>query len=191
MNPISTEEKKAKSQETLSAKSISKMREHSPSPSVHSAPINTSSVPPVKFDGKVDLRRIFSLIEYNGLRFLILDCPTDSTLPLIAAEFKKYNVSDVVRVCEPTYNTKKLVDDGIQVLDCPYLDGGTPPQHVILKFLGLVQDRFGDIFPGRKHAMSSSPSINESSSPKSTDHRSSLSGSQLMQSDRPCIAVHW
>eukprot|EP00835_Amoeboradix_gromovi_P005020 NODE_434_length_8679_cov_0.241142.p8 type:complete len:138 gc:universal NODE_434_length_8679_cov_0.241142:7467-7054(-) len=94
----------------------------------------SSSIPPAS-GIKFDLKRIFSVIEYNGLQFIILDCPTESTLSAILAEFKKYKVSDVVRVCEPTYTTKSLLSEGINVLDVPYIDGGTPPQAVVLKFL--------------------------------------------------------
>ncbi len=116
------------------------------SDSIQSKPSSTTSSPPMPLNMKLDLKRLFSAIEYNGLQFLILDCPTESSLPAIVAEFKRLNVTDVVRVCESTYNPKTLTNEGINVLDIPYIDGGTPPQHVILKFLGLVQERF-DVFP--------------------------------------------
>ena len=165
---------------------------HKHSGSIHST---QSSLPPVtlKFDGKVDLRRIFSLIEYNGLKFLILDCPTDSTLPIIAAEFKKYNVTDVVRLCEPTYGCKILADQGVSVLDIPFLDGGTPPQPVITKFLNLVQSRFSDVFPLKKASLSTSASVDlESKSIKSVElNRGSMPASTLLLGkESPCIAVH-
>eukprot|EP00835_Amoeboradix_gromovi_P000124 NODE_4_length_55019_cov_0.425091.p26 type:complete len:243 gc:universal NODE_4_length_55019_cov_0.425091:30734-31462(+) len=178
-------EKKTKSQEELRMEST----RHSPSGSVQSAPIHQNHLPPIKFDGKIDLRRIFSLIEYKGLRFLILDCPTESTLPIIVNEFKKYNVTDVVRVCEPTYNTKKLTEEGISVLDVPYLDGGTPPQHIILKFLGLVQQRYND-FPSKKSMLTASSSqILEPISPMKQEELLSVS-MPTVAVENPTIAVH-
>ena len=179
------EELKVKSHEHLKADN----KNHSPSNSVKSLPMQPAqTIPPVKFDGKVDLRRIFSLIEYKGLRFLILDCPTDNTLPLIIAEFKKYNVTDVVRVCEPTYSVKSLFDANITVHDIPYLDGGTPPPTVVTKFLNLVQSRYGDTFPAKKSSLSASASAEMiSQQQKSSQNRDSL---PLLNNSIPTIAVH-
>lgn len=72
------------------------------------------------------LGRMISLIETPGspLRFLILDCPTESTLPYYLDEFKRFNVTTVVRCCQQTYNANRLSDQGIQVLDMPFKDGG-------------------------------------------------------------------
>jgi protein tyrosine phosphatase type 4A len=72
------------------------------------------------------LGRMLSLIEMPNvsLRFLILDCPTESTLPFYLEEFQRYNVTHIVRCCQPTYNTQKLNEQGIQVHDLPFKDGG-------------------------------------------------------------------
>ncbi|KAJ2719405.1 hypothetical protein GGI07_005231 [Coemansia sp. Benny D115] len=84
----------------------------------------------------------FSLIEYTkDVRFLIMDCPTDSTIPLYLKEFARLNVTDVVRVCEPTYNKQRLNDHGIRVLDLPFKDGDVPPPSVIKRWLELVNER--------------------------------------------------
>jgi len=87
--------------------------------------------------------RMLSLIEYKDLplRFLILDCPTDSTLSFYLQEFTRLNVTDVVRVCEPTYSTHLLNELNIQVHDWPFKDGGVPPQHVVRDWLALVEMR--------------------------------------------------
>ncbi|KAJ1939468.1 hypothetical protein FBU59_004113 [Linderina macrospora] len=62
------------------------------------------------------LANSFSLIEYNqNLRFLIMDCPTNSTIPLYLKEFDRLHVTDVVRVCEPTYAKERLNDHNVQV----------------------------------------------------------------------------
>lgn len=72
------------------------------------------------------LGRMLSLIEMPSvsLRFLILDCPTESTLPFYLEEFKRYNVTHVVRCCQPTYTATRLNEQGIQVHDLPFKDGG-------------------------------------------------------------------
>ena len=58
------------------------------------------------------------------VRFLILDCPTESSLRYYLTEFKRLHVTDVVRCCQATYSTAELEDLGIQVLDLPFKDGG-------------------------------------------------------------------
>jgi protein tyrosine phosphatase type 4A len=72
------------------------------------------------------LGRTLSLIEApnSSLRFLILDCPTESTLPFYLDEFKRYNVTDVVRCCQETYSANTLATEGITVHDMPFKDGG-------------------------------------------------------------------
>jgi protein tyrosine phosphatase type 4A len=72
------------------------------------------------------LGRTLSLIEppNSPLRFLILDCPTESTLPFYLEEFKRYNVTDVVRCCQQTYSANTLASQGITVHDMPFKDGG-------------------------------------------------------------------
>ncbi|KAF9408262.1 Protein tyrosine phosphatase type IVA 1, partial [Podila epigama] len=56
-----------------------------------------------------------ALIEYKHMRFLVSDAPSDSNLPLYIAEFERHDVRDIVRVCDPTYNTAPLNDRKIQV----------------------------------------------------------------------------
>ncbi|KAI9008002.1 protein-tyrosine phosphatase-like protein [Gaertneriomyces semiglobifer] len=86
-----------------------------------------------------------SLIEYKNLRFLIFDAPSDRTVDLYANELKKHGVKEVVRVCEPTYDKKNLVAQGIEVHDWPFVDGDPPPAAVVNDFLDLVSQRFGTI----------------------------------------------
>lgn len=57
------------------------------------------------------------------IRFLIMTCPTDNTLPLYLSAFKELKVTDVVRCCDPTYNTEQLENLQIKVLDIPFKDG--------------------------------------------------------------------
>ncbi|KAG1351263.1 hypothetical protein G6F62_003036 [Rhizopus arrhizus] len=89
------------------------------------------------------LGRMLSLIESPSsvsLRFLILDCPTESTLPHYMEEFKQYQVTHIVRCCQPTYSTTLLNEQGIQVHDLPFKDGGIPPPQVISEWLQLIDD---------------------------------------------------
>ncbi len=58
---------------------------------------------------------------------------------------KSRGVTDVVRVCEPTYNKIKLEENGIKVLDMPFNDGGIPTNEMILTFLSLVDERVGGL----------------------------------------------
>lgn len=60
----------------------------------------------------------------SSLRFLILDCPTESTLDFYMEEFMRLNVVAVVRCCQPTYSANRLNERNIHVLDLPFKDGG-------------------------------------------------------------------
>ncbi|GJJ75741.1 protein tyrosine phosphatase type IVA [Entomortierella parvispora] len=99
---------------------------------------------PPRSPGLVPLGRQLTLIEppmTKGVRFLILDCPTDSTLPFYLAELKRNNVTDVVRCCEPTYRAETLQNAGITVHDWPFRDGAVPPMNIIKSWLQLVDTR--------------------------------------------------
>ncbi|KAK9702693.1 hypothetical protein K7432_011114 [Basidiobolus ranarum] len=81
---------------------------------------------------------LVSFIEYKDLRFLILDCPTNSNIQVYLREFRHYFVTDVVRVCEPTYSTEPLTNAGISVQDWPFPDGSIPPMNIVKQWLNLV-----------------------------------------------------
>ncbi|KAF7721527.1 Protein tyrosine phosphatase type IVA 1 [Apophysomyces ossiformis] len=87
------------------------------------------------------LGRMLSVIDppEPSLRFLILDCPTESTLDFYLEEFAHLNVTAVVRCCQPTYNANRLIDRQIQVLDLPFKDGGVPPPQVVRAWLDLIE----------------------------------------------------
>lgn len=57
---------------------------------------------------------------------------------------KKRNVYDLVRVCEPTYNSKYLGYEGITVYDFPFDDGSAPSPEVIEKWFQLLRDTFSN-----------------------------------------------
>lgn len=84
-----------------------------------------------------------SRIEYRGMRFLITDRPTQVTLRAYVEELKRCNAAAVVRVCEPTYETDMLENEGITVTDLRFDDGSFPPKKVIDEWFSLLQQRFG------------------------------------------------
>ncbi|ESO03476.1 hypothetical protein HELRODRAFT_157129 [Helobdella robusta] len=83
-------------------------------------------------------------IEYKGMKFLITYRPSDATMDKFVEELKKHGVKDVVRVCEPSYATDKLMKEGITVVDMPFDDGTSPPDPVIKEWFRLLKERFHD-----------------------------------------------
>ncbi|KAJ1754794.1 hypothetical protein LPJ77_004732 [Coemansia sp. RSA 2523] len=104
---------------------------------------NTANIGGRKPLGKASpLANSFSLIEYDkNHRFLIMDCPTNSTIPLYLKEFARLNVTDVVRVCEPTYMKERVETRNVKVHDLPFKDGDVPPASVLKQWLELVTMR--------------------------------------------------
>lgn len=58
-------------------------------------------------------------------------------------EFERWNVTDVVRCCEPTYAKEPLEGKGIKVHDWVYGDGEAPPNSIVDAWLALIEKRFG------------------------------------------------
>jgi len=80
-----------------------------------------------------------SLIEFNLLKFLVFDAPSDENLSIYIKEFEKYNVREVVRCCDPTYSTHLLDQRDIKVYDWPFPDGGAPPETIIRDWRMLLK----------------------------------------------------
>jgi hypothetical protein len=84
-----------------------------------------------------------TLITSAPMRFLIMDAPRQSNLHLYIKEMKRHHVTDVVRVCECTYQgDPDLANAGIQLNEMAYDDGTSPPKEVISDWLSLVHSRF-------------------------------------------------
>ncbi|XP_013773164.1 protein tyrosine phosphatase type IVA 2-like isoform X1 [Limulus polyphemus] len=83
-----------------------------------------------------------SEISYKNMRFLILDRPSDSTFPDFLEVLKKNNVKDLVRVCEVTYKTDLLDQEGIVVHDWQFEDGTPPPADIVDGWFNLLRTRF-------------------------------------------------
>lgn len=71
-----------------------------------------------------------------------MDAPRPSNLHQYIKECKKHNVTDVVRVCDPTYSEANLRKAGIVLHEMPYPDGHSPPDDVLDRWLTLVDERF-------------------------------------------------
>lgn len=88
-----------------------------------------------------------TVIEFKHMKFLILDAPSETNFPAYLKEFKKHNVRDIVRVCEPSYPASLATEHGIEVTDWPFADGEAPPNDVVSSWVGLCNQRFGIIEP--------------------------------------------
>lgn len=83
-----------------------------------------------------------TLVEVKPMRFLIMDAPRQGNLHLYIREMRNHSVTDVVRVCEPTYQGAELQTAGIGLHEMEYADGHSPPKEVIEKWLKLVEQTF-------------------------------------------------
>lgn len=79
-----------------------------------------------------------TLIEFSGLKFLIMDAPSRSNLHLYLKEMERARVNHVVRICEPTYPKETVESSGIKVHDWVFPDGESPPSHIIDAWMSLV-----------------------------------------------------
>ncbi|KAJ3064558.1 Protein tyrosine phosphatase type IVA 2, partial [Quaeritorhiza haematococci] len=154
------------------------------SPPIIALTSSTSSTSSNNSMPSIPFNRTFSPIEYKNLRFLVLDCPTTNTLHLYLKEMQSRGVTDVVRVCEPTYPKVPLEDNGIQVHDWPFKDGGIPPNQIVLQFLGLCEERFGGIISPAAPTAAAATATATSASPEGSPD------GKAKEANGPVIAVH-
>lgn len=83
-----------------------------------------------------------TLIEVKQMRFLIMDAPRQGNLHLYIKKMRKHHVTDVVRVCEPTYTGDELKSAGIALHEMEYKDGTSPSKELIHAWLQLVDKTF-------------------------------------------------
>lgn len=83
-----------------------------------------------------------TLIEYENLRFLIMDAPKQSNLHVYLRECKKYNVQHIVRISEPTYSKDEVDAAGISLHEMYYPDGQSPPPEIIERWVTLITGTF-------------------------------------------------
>ena len=84
-----------------------------------------------------------TFVEWDGMRFLIMDAPSDSNIDLYLRELKRYGVTDLVRVCDPTYARERVEEQGISVHEMLFPDGDAPSDSVVSAWMSLVDSRFG------------------------------------------------
>ncbi|ORX85654.1 phosphatases II [Anaeromyces robustus] len=94
------------------------------------------------FNQNITLPNPPSLVEYKSIRFLIMDAPSTSNLDIYIQEMKKHNVTDLVRVCEPTYPKEPVEANNIHVYDWPFNDGDPPPTIIVKQWKELVNKVF-------------------------------------------------
>ncbi|KAF9158067.1 Protein tyrosine phosphatase type IVA 1 [Actinomortierella ambigua] len=85
-----------------------------------------------------------SPVKVGNLSFLILDCPSDKTLPAYIPVFEQHNVTDLVRICEGSpYDPAPLTAVGIHVHDdMKFEDGTAPGKDVVARWLALNDEVF-------------------------------------------------
>lgn len=84
-----------------------------------------------------------SLVAHQQMRFLIMDAPSETNLQLYIKEMEKYSVTDIVRVCDPSYSREAVERHGIRLHELIFPDGDAPPESVVQYWLSLVETRFG------------------------------------------------
>eukprot|EP01114_Cavostelium_apophysatum_P004468 TRINITY_DN1471_c0_g1_i2.p1 TRINITY_DN1471_c0_g1~~TRINITY_DN1471_c0_g1_i2.p1 ORF type:complete len:164 (+),score=26.61 TRINITY_DN1471_c0_g1_i2:351-842(+) len=83
-----------------------------------------------------------SVVEYKSWKFLIFDAPTDANIDMYIKEFKKHNVNNLVRACDPSYSTDKLLSSEIKVHEMPFPDGGFPNNEVVVAWIALCKSAY-------------------------------------------------
>ena len=83
-----------------------------------------------------------TLIGVKQMKFLIMDAPRQGNLHLYIKKMRKHHVTDVVRVCEPTYHGDELSSAGIRLHEMEYKDGTSPSKELIQTWLQLVEKTF-------------------------------------------------
>lgn len=83
-----------------------------------------------------------TLIEVKPMKFLIMDAPRQGNLHVYIKEMRKHHVTEMVRVCEPTYQGGELNSAGICLHDMEYKDGTSPSEELIKAWLQLVEKVF-------------------------------------------------
>merc|ERR1719231_555038 len=73
-----------------------------------------------------------------------MDAPKESNLHLYLKECKNRNVTDIVRISEPSYSAKDVQASGVNLHEMFYPDGSSPPKDLIDRWVSLVSATFGD-----------------------------------------------
>ena len=79
-----------------------------------------------------------STLDSTRLKFVILDAPAPSTLPMYIKELQRHKIKHLVRVCTQTYRADVVNMAQIQTYAWPFEDGAPPPTEVVNNWLSLV-----------------------------------------------------
>lgn len=79
-----------------------------------------------------------TLVEHGPVRVLISASPSEQNLADYANLLRRYDVSHVVRTCEPTYSAEKLAALGFEMHEMPFADGESPSPNIISDWLSLL-----------------------------------------------------
>ncbi|CAG9322625.1 PRL [Blepharisma stoltei] len=83
-----------------------------------------------------------SLISSGGLKFIVMDAPSDENAEIYAEELEHLGVVHLARTCEGMYDDRVFEERGIEIHKLNFTDGSAPPKAVILKWLSLVKNTF-------------------------------------------------
>jgi cell division cycle 14 len=86
----------------------------------------------------------------DGMRALAYCSFFSSGYPLHAPEayfpyFKKHNVTAIVRLNKKIYEAKRFTDAGFEHHDLFFLDGSTPSDNIVRRFLNICENTEGAI----------------------------------------------
>ncbi|KAK9688389.1 hypothetical protein K7432_014423 [Basidiobolus ranarum] len=90
---------------------------------------------------------MISIVQRAPHKFLILDCPSDKTLPSYIPQLVEHGVKDLVRISDAnnSYNIQPLEEAGIQVHDeMKFDDGSVPSKAVVNAWLNLIYENFSN-----------------------------------------------
>lgn len=76
---------------------------------------------------------------------MIMDAPTRANATEYVDRLLGYGVTDLVRTCEPMYDSKVFQHAGITCHDLHFADGSGPPSSVLTRWLGLVKHTFPSV----------------------------------------------
>jgi len=82
-----------------------------------------------------------AVVEYKSVKFLITERPSEKTMDAFLTELLRHKVSYVVRVGGEPYNTSRLLEQGIEVVDLPYADGTAPSIEIIAAWCRLLRGK--------------------------------------------------
>jgi len=87
----------------------------------------------------------FAIIKYHNYTFMITDSPRAGTLSDYLGLYREYDVTTVVRLCEPLYDSNLLEGCGITHIDMPFEDGTVPDESILERWRETVSNHKGGV----------------------------------------------